>query len=126
MKPDTAHRFDTELAPRIAARIARMLGPRVRVVAVRYGGHGHPSQIHVVSTTPVHVRGFDHPLDVTLTWDGDEIERLVADQDGARFARYLNALSCKLPGWESARGLDFGSRTQTTPHVLLGGLDFEA
>ncbi|KAF1024402.1 MAG: hypothetical protein GAK40_01538 [Burkholderia plantarii] len=125
MNPVTARRFDTEFAPRIADAIARLLGPRVRTHVTPYGGHGHPSQVHIVSTTHDHVRGFDHPLNLTLTWDVDEIEQLVASGDEARFARYLGALSCKLPRWEGARGIDFGSRTQTQASVLLGGLDFE-
>ncbi|MBN3728357.1 DUF5594 family protein [Burkholderia sp. Ac-20379] len=127
MDPDIAHRFDAEFAPRIAERIAALLGPHIRAEVRPYGGHGHPTHIDVTSTTPEHVRGYPHALHLTLTWDSEEIDRLVIDDhDGTRFARYLDALTHKLPGWQSARGLDFGSRTQTEPAVLLGGLDFEA
>ncbi len=125
MDPDIAHRFDAEFAPRIAERIAALLGAHVAVTVRPYGGHGRPTHIDIVSTSPEHVRGHAHALNLTMTWDTEEIDRLVEPDGDARFARYLEALPRKLPGWEGARGIDFGSRTQTEPFVLLGGLDFE-
>jgi len=35
------------------------------------------------------------------------------------------ALPGKLDAWQEARQVDFSSRTQADPTVLLGGLDFE-
>lgn len=133
MNPDTAHRFDTELAPRIAERIATMLGPRVRVVAVPYGGHGHPSQINVSSTTPEHVRGFDHPLGgiVEIGHDGNgfafdnegprhqalvrpfEIaDRLVSNRDYAAFIAdggYSTAALWLSDGWAAVQREGWGA-----------------
>ncbi|AOJ69600.1 MULTISPECIES: DUF5594 family protein [Burkholderia] len=126
MNPHTARRFDTEFAPRIARAIGDLLERRANTEVVGYGGHGHPTQVRIVSPHAEHVRGYAHPLDIVLTWDTDEIERLMAPDGAARFERYLAALKLKLPAWENARGIDFGSRTQAEVLVLLGGLDFEA
>lgn len=126
MSPEIAHRFDHHYAPRIAQAIAGLLDARLRTEVVPYGGHGHPTQVRIVSVTGEHVRGYDHPIDIGLTWDTDEIERLMEEEGTARFERYLAALPAKLPAWQDARGIDFGSRTQADPLVLIGGLDFEA
>lgn len=126
MNPEIAHRFDTDFAPRIAHAIAALFDSRLRTEVVPYGGHGHPTQVRIVSATGEHVRGYDHPLDIGLTWDTSEIERLMTDGGLARFERYLAALPRKLPAWEDARDIDFGSRTQSEVLVLIGGLDFEA
>ncbi|MDN7673938.1 DUF5594 family protein [Burkholderia oklahomensis] len=126
MSPDTARQFDTEFAPRIARAIADLLGPRASAEVVGYGGHGHPTQVRIAAPPAEHVRGYAHPLDIALTWDTDEIERLMAADGPARFERYLAALGRKLPAWENARGIDFGSRTQADAFMLIGGLDFEA
>ncbi|AIO65093.1 DUF5594 family protein [Burkholderia oklahomensis] len=126
MSPDTARQFDTEFAPRIARAIADLLGHRASAEVVGYGGHGHPTQVRIAAPPAEHVRGYAHPLDIALTWDTDEIERLMAADGPARFERYLAALGRKLPAWENARGIDFGSRTQADAFVLIGGLDFEA
>ncbi|CAG9209397.1 DUF5594 family protein [Burkholderia gladioli] len=128
MNPDIAHRFDAEFAPRIAERITALLGPHVAATVRPYGGHGHPTHVDIVNTSHEHLHGlhgYTFPLNLTMTWDTDEIEQLVGDDDGTRFAHYLDALSRKLANWEDARGIDFGSRTQSEPLILLGGLDFE-
>ncbi|VBI76981.1 DUF5594 family protein [Burkholderia pseudomallei] len=126
MSPDTARRFDTEFAPRIARAIADLLNHRAHTDVVGYGGHGHPTQVRIVAPHAEHVHGYAHPLNLALTWDTDEIERLTEADGAARFERYLAALPRKLAAWENARGVDFGSRTQADALVLLGGLDFEA
>ncbi|KVD77600.1 hypothetical protein WS62_29960 [Burkholderia sp. ABCPW 14] len=126
MNPDTARRFDTEFAPRIARAIADLLGHRANAEVIGYGGHGHPTQVRIAAPPAEHARGYAHPLDIALTWDTDEIERLMAADGPARFERYVAALGRKLPAWENARDIDFGSRTQADALVLIGGLDFEA
>ncbi|KWB58749.1 DUF5594 family protein [Burkholderia ubonensis] len=125
MQPETARRFDTEFAPRIAHAIAAFFDDHVQTEVVPYGGHGHPSQVRVRSAPHEHVSGFAHPLNLELTWDTDEIERLMAPEGEARFEQYLAALPRKLSAWQSARDVDLASRTQADPVVRLGGLDFE-
>lgn len=60
-----------------------------------------------------------------MSWDSDEVDRLFGPGGDLRFAEYLDALPGKLDAWQEARQIDFGSRTQADPTVLLGGLDFE-
>jgi hypothetical protein len=69
---------------------------------------------------------YPYPLNLYLTWDSDEIERLMGEEGPSRFAGYLAALPRKLAGWDHARELDFLSHTQADPLVLIGGLDFES
>jgi hypothetical protein len=69
---------------------------------------------------------YGHPLNLYLTWDSDEIERLIDEPGETRFANYLAALPRKLTAWTHARELDFLSHTQGEPVALLGGLDFES
>ncbi|WP_179401661.1 DUF5594 family protein [Burkholderia guangdongensis] len=125
MHPETAHRFDTEFAPRIARTIAELHAGHVRTEVIPYGGHGHPTQVRIHATAHEHAHGYTHPLNIEMTWDTDEIERLMGADGERRFARYLAALPAKLDAWQTARDLDLGSRTQADPLVLLGGLDFE-
>ncbi|EAY68222.1 hypothetical protein BDAG_00929 [Burkholderia dolosa AU0158] len=125
MQPETARRFDTEFAPRIARAIAAFFADHVETDVVPYGGHGHPTCVRVRSAPHEHVSGFAHPLNLEFTWDTDEIERLMEPDGRARFDRYLAALPRKLAAWQDARDIDLPSRTQAEPIVRLGGLDFE-
>jgi hypothetical protein len=125
MRPETAHRFDTEFAPRIAHAIADLYGSHVQTEVVPYGGHGHPTQVRIRSAAHEHLHGYAHPLNIELTWDTDEIERLMEADGEQRFARYLAALPTKFGAWRGARDIDLGTRTQADLLVLLGGLDFE-
>ncbi len=125
MRPETARRFDTEFAPRIARTIADTSDGWLQADVVPYHGHGHPTQVRVRSTSSEHVHGYAHPLNLELTWDTDEIERLMEADGPTRFEHYLAALPAKLDAWQGARGLDLGSRTQAEALVLIGGLDFE-
>lgn len=80
-----------------------------------------------IHATPLDELGYyAHPLNLYLTWDSDEIERLMGEQGTARFAGYLAALPRKLKAWTQARELDFLTHTQGEPVALLGGLDFES
>jgi len=125
MNAEAERRFDGECAPRIAAWIAAHLGAPVRVEVVARVGRGQPTRVRITGEPALHRRRYAHPLNVLLTWDGAEIERLFAPGGDERFERYLTSTSNKLHAWEAARPVDFATRTQGEPEILLGGLDFE-
>ncbi|MGA7777944.1 MAG: DUF5594 family protein [Paraburkholderia sp.] len=123
MSPETVARFETEFAPRIAETIAH-LDPSVRVEVLPYEGHGHPTRVRIVGEAVEALRHYPHSLNLLLTWDSDEIERLMGEGGQARFAGYLRAIPRKLDAWRNVREVDFRSHTQAEPVILLGGLDF--
>jgi hypothetical protein len=125
MSPETIARFDTEFAPRIAATIAG-LDSGVHVEVLPYEGHGHPTRVRVFAETHEALRHYPHALNLHLTWDSDEIERLMGEGGQARFDGYLHAIPRKLDAWRNAREVDFRSLSQAEPVILIGGLDFEA
>jgi hypothetical protein len=125
MSPETLARFETEFAARIAETIAG-LDASVRVDVLPYEGHGHPTRVRVSGEPVEALRYYPHPLNLHLTWDSDEIERLMCEGGQARFAGYLHAIPRKLDAWRNAREVDFRSHTQAEPEILIGGLDFEA
>jgi hypothetical protein len=126
MNPHSIARFDHEFAPRIAATIAGLFDSGIHAEVLPYQGHGHPTRVRVWAVPIEALRHYAHPLNLHLTWDSDEIERLMGEGGEARFARYLEALPRKLNAWHSARAIDIRSHTQDDSEVLLGGLDFEA
>ena len=126
MNQDLADRFEREFVPRIAAVIASIFEQRVRVDVIPYAGAGHPTRVSLTGERLANTHGYHYPLDVSLTWDGDAIRELMQPGGEARFARYLDALRVKLGNWQSGRLIDFGSRAQAEPAILIGGLDFEA
>jgi len=122
-----AHRFDTEFAPRIAQGIVDTLGDKIDVVLTAYRDPDHPTTVTITGLRRERPsRHLAHSLNVRLTWDAAEIADLVGDQAPLRFARYLRALPAKLAAWQDAREIDFISRCQAEPAVLIGNLDFEA
>jgi hypothetical protein len=125
MSIEAAHRFEEEFAPRIAARLASQFGPTVHVEVVPREGPGHPTRVRIMGEASEYRHPYVYPLNVSLTWDSDEIERLMEPGGELRFAHYLDATVRKMACWETARPVDFGSRTQGEPEVLIGGLDFE-
>jgi hypothetical protein len=125
MSTEAAHRFEEEFAPRIAAALASQFGPTVQVDIVPREGHGHPTRVHIAGEASEYRHPYQFALNVSLTWDVDEIESLMEPGGEQRFAHYLEALGRKLASWETARPIDFASRTQGEAEVLLGGLDFE-
>ncbi|HZZ12214.1 MAG TPA: DUF5594 family protein [Paraburkholderia sp.] len=126
MRPESAVRFDQQFAPRIAETIAACFATTVHAEVLPYGGHGHPTRVRI-HAVPLDLAGhYEHPLNLFLTWDSDEIERLMDAAGPARFAGYLAALPRKLAAWRHARQLDFISHTQAEPVALIGGLDFES
>jgi hypothetical protein len=125
MSIEAAHRFEEAFAPRIAAQLASQFGPAVHVEVVPREGPGHPTRVRLIGAASEYRHPYVYPLNVSLTWDVDEIEGLMEPGGEARFEHYLVALARKLASWETARPVDFASRTQGEPEVLLGGLDFE-
>ncbi|CAE6786484.1 DUF5594 family protein [Paraburkholderia aspalathi] len=126
MRPESVTRFDEQFAPRIAEAISACFATTVHTEVLPYGGHGHPTRVRIHATPIEDLRHYTHPLNLYLTWDSDEIERLMGAEGPARFAGYLAALPRKLEAWRHVRELDFISHTQAEPTVLLGGLDFES
>jgi hypothetical protein len=126
MNQETVARFDHEFAPRIAATIAGLFDAGVHTEVLPWQGHGHPTRVRVWAAPIEALRHYPYPLNLHLTWDSDEIERLMDEGGEARFSRYLNALPRKFDAWHSAREVDFRSHTQAEIEMLLGGLDFEA
>ena len=125
MSSAAVYRFEEEFAPRIAARLASQFGAEVRVEVVPHEGRGHPTRVRLWGV-PGEVRHpYAYPLNVSLTWDVDEIERLMEPGGEARFEHYLEATVRKMAAWETARPVDFATRTQGEPEILIGGLDFE-
>ena len=126
MSPGNAARFDQQFAPRIAEALAACFATTVHTEVLPYGGHGHPTRVRIHAVPIEDLRHYPHPLNLYLTWDSDEIERLMDAAGPARFAGYLAALPRKLEAWRNARELDFRSHTQAEPVALIGGLDFES
>ena len=125
MNTDAAHRFEIEFAPRIAMWMAAHLGAPIRVDVVPREGRGHPTRVVITGEPAAHRHPYPYALNVSLTWDSAEIERLLEPGGEARFEHYLQSTSDKLHAWESARSMDFETCTQDEPEILIGGLDFE-
>jgi len=124
-------RFEAEFAPRIAETITGLFDAHVRAKIIPSEGAGRPTRLRLFGEVNEHehphARHFPHPLNVDLTWDDGEIESLLTTPEGrTRFQRYLNAIPRKLRNWQDARSIDFATRTQDEPSILIGGLDFGA
>jgi hypothetical protein len=121
-------RFGTEFAPRIASRISSLLDADVHVEVVAHENGRTPARVRVSADRAAHGRaflpGYSHRLNVYLTWDEGEIERLFDAHGDERFERYLQAIPAKLTAWQGARDVDLESRSQAEFAVLIGGLDF--
>jgi hypothetical protein len=126
---EQAQRFETEFMPRIVAEVARVLDHGVHVEFVPYENLLLPTRLHASAARhATGVRAIRYPFDlnVFLTWDDDEIVRLLLPGGEARFVRYLQSIGIKLKAWEGVREVDLMSRSQADATVLIGGLDFEA
>ncbi|BAN23027.1 DUF5594 family protein [Caballeronia insecticola] len=131
MNREQALRFEADFVPRIVERVVQMVGSGVRVEILSYESPRVPTRLHVSAaraprTDDDSPRGYPHPLNVFLTWDDEEIERLLNPGGEARFLRYLDAIGVKLDAWQGAREVDLATRSQAEASVLFGGLDFEA
>ncbi|WP_349607113.1 DUF5594 family protein [Cupriavidus sp. DF5525] len=124
MTTDLFARFEAECLPRIAETIGK-LQRRVQLHTLPADGPNRPARLRLTGEGPAELRRHPFALDITLAWDGLEVQRLFAAGGEARFAGYLAALPGKLRAWQESRGIDFGSLSQVDPAILIGGLDFE-
>ncbi len=125
MTTDFIARFETECIPRIVDALVRLYPHRLHVEVLPGSRPGWPARVRVHGQGATELQRFPHPLDVTLSWDGLEVEALFADGGDQRFAGYLAALPAKLRAWQEPRQLDWNSLSQADPSVLIGGLDFK-
>ncbi|MDR5854414.1 DUF5594 family protein [Caballeronia sp. LZ062] len=129
MNRDQTHRFETEIMPRIAEGVARVVDQKLRVEIIPGSNAHEPARLRVSappSDQSARTRRYPFDMNVVLTWDDEEIERLLRPGGDARLQRYLDVLGEKLRAWQDAREVDVPTRSQAEPSVLLGGLDFEA
>ncbi len=124
MATDFFARFEAECLPRIVATIGQH-DRRVQLHTLPAEAPGWPPRLRVTGDGPPDLRRHQYALDITLAWDGLEVQRLFAAGGEARFAGYLAALPAKLRAWQEPRGIDFRSLSQVDPQILIGGLDFE-
>lgn len=125
MSHDIAPRFNAEFAPRIAETIANLFKHRIRVEVIPDEQPGCPARVHLCGEPFDEPRRFAHQLNVYLSWDGLQVEALFDAGGAEKFEHYLAALAGKMHAWQTPRQIDFGTRSQADPMVLLGGLDFE-
>ncbi|SPA26351.1 conserved hypothetical protein [Cupriavidus taiwanensis] len=124
MTTDFFARFEAECLPRIVDAIGQQ-HRRLQLQPLPADGPGMPPRLRMTAEGPPELRRHPYALDVTLAWDGLEVQRLFAAGGEARFAGYLAALPSKLRAWQEPRGIDFRSLSQADPRILIGGLDFE-
>ncbi|MFS8930234.1 DUF5594 family protein [Cupriavidus taiwanensis] len=124
MTTDFFARFEAECLPRIADAIGQQ-HRRLQLQPLPGDGAGMPPRLRMTAEGPPELRRHPYALDITLAWDGLEVQRLFAAGGEARFAGYLAALPAKLRAWQEPRGIDFRSLSQADPRILIGGLDFE-
>lgn len=125
MHHDIAPRFNAEFAPRIAETIANLFNRHIRVEVMPDERPGCPARVHLSGEPFDEPRRFAHQLNVYLSWDGLQVEALFDAGGSEKFEQYLAALAGKMRAWQTPRQIDFGTRSQADPMVLLGGLDFE-
>ncbi|WP_322085342.1 DUF5594 family protein [Burkholderia sp. BCC1999] len=124
MNPDVRARFETEFAPRIAARLRGLYQPGdVRVDVMPPDGQGSPTVDVIGLTSTV---GLPNRLNARLVWRDDAIADLLAEPDRSRFDRYLAALPVTIERWQMELPVDFSSRTQRDREIVIGDLDFDA
>ncbi|PZX29485.1 conserved hypothetical protein [Cupriavidus phytorum] len=124
MTTDFFARFEAECLPRITDAIGQQ-HRRLQLQPLPADGPGQPPRLRMTAEGPPELRRHPYALDITLAWDGLEVQRLFAAGGEARFAGYLAALPSKLRAWQEPRGIDFRSLSQADPQILIGGLDFE-
>ncbi len=125
MHAATPHRFETEFAPRIAQEIAELFDGHVQAEVLPAQDDDCPARVRLWGEMNEHLRHYPYALNVYLTWDDDEIDSLMGPAGPERFRHYLASLARKLQNWQDAREINFHSRSQAEPSVLIGGLDFE-
>ncbi|SAK54429.1 hypothetical protein AWB82_01965 [Caballeronia glebae] len=128
---EQALRFEAEFMPRIVERVTHLVDHGVRVDILPRESPALPTRLrisagHAPRQGDEHRHVYPFALNVFLTWDDEEIERLMGAGGEARFVRYLDAIGAKLDAWQGARDVDLATRSQAESSVLFGGLDFEA
>jgi len=123
--PIPAQRFNTELLPRIAEGVQALSHGMLHADILPSASPDQPARLRIWAAARAGGGRYAHPIDITLSWDSYEVDRLLSSGGVLRFAEYLDALPGKLDAWQEARQIDFSSRTQADPTVLIGGLDFE-
>lgn len=118
-------RFESECIPRIIEAITGLYRHRVQLEVLPPEKPDRPARVRIYGDGPAELRRYACPLDITLAWDGLEVETLFSTGGDKRFADYLAALPGKLRAWQEPRRIDFGSLSQADPTVLIGGLDFK-
>ncbi|TPQ33186.1 DUF5594 family protein [Cupriavidus pinatubonensis] len=124
MIPDLFARFEIECLPRIVDTIRR-LHRRVQLHTLPADAPNVPARLQLTGGGPPELQRYPFVLDITLAWDGLEVQRLFGAGGEARFDAYLVALPGKLRAWQEPRGIHFDSLSQVDPSILIGGLDFE-
>ncbi|WP_066731745.1 DUF5594 family protein [Cupriavidus sp. D384] len=125
MHPVPAQRFNSDLLPRIVERVQRLSRGMLHADILPAAAPDQPACLRVWAAARPDGGRYAHPIDITLSWDSFEVDRLFASGGDVRFDAYLEALPAKLDAWQEPRQIDFNSRTQAEPAVLIGGLDFE-
>lgn len=123
--PVPAQRFNSDLLPRIVERVQHLSRGTLHADIVPASASDQPACLRVWATDRACGGRYAHPIDITLSWDSFEVDRLFASGGDVRFDAYLDALLAKLDAWQEPRRIDFNSRTQAEATVLIGGLDFE-
>ncbi len=96
MTTDFIARFEADCIPRIVDAIVRLYPRRLQIEVLPGTRAGWPARVRIRGHGAVELQRFAHPLDVTLAWDGLEVEALFADGGPQRFAGYLAAFPAKL------------------------------
>ncbi|RZT41373.1 DUF5594 family protein [Cupriavidus agavae] len=125
MHPIPAQQFNAEWLPRIVERLLRLSHGTLQAEILAPPRPDLPACLRIWAAPRSSPGRYPHPLDITLSWDNREVDRLFDAGGSARFAEYLDALPGKLDAWQEPRQIDLGTRTQADPVVLIGGLDFE-
>ncbi|KAI3590133.1 hypothetical protein D9X30_5716 [Cupriavidus sp. U2] len=125
MHPVPAQRFNSDLLPRIVERVQRLSRGTLHAEIQTPAASDLPACLRVWAESRPNGGRYAYPIDITLSWDSFEVDRLFASGGVERFDAYLDALPAKLDAWQEPRQIDFHSRTQAEATVLIGGLDFE-
>lgn len=127
MDNNVARRFDTEFAPRIAAKIASLFrAGEVETEVLPRESAERPTRVRIGGVPLKALRGYTYRLNVYLVWHDKAVIELVTHADENSFGQYLETFDKKMEAWQITRKIDFGSRTQAEISILINGLDFEA
>lgn len=125
MHPVPAQRFNSDLLPRIVERVQHLSRGTLHADILPAAAPDQPACLRVWASARPNGGRYAYPIDITLSWDSFEVDRLFASGGDLRFDAYLDALPAKLDAWQEPRQIDFNSLTQAEATVRLGGLDFE-